>query len=36
MNPFNFTAPVGPLTGNALPPNGYRSYDFVWALALAQ
>jgi len=36
MNVFNFTAPVGPLTGNALPPAGYRSYDFVWALALAQ
>jgi hypothetical protein len=36
MNVFNFTAPVGALTGNALPPDGYHSYDFVWALALAQ
>jgi hypothetical protein len=36
MRPFGFTAPVGPLMGTALPPAGYRSYDFVWALALAQ
>jgi hypothetical protein len=36
MKLFNFTAPVGPLMGNALPPGGYQSYDFVWALALAQ
>lgn len=36
MNVFSFTAPVGPLTGSALPPAGYQSYDFVWALALAQ
>jgi hypothetical protein len=36
MNVFNFTAPVGPLTGNALPPAGFQSYDFVWALMLAQ
>ena len=36
MRPFGFTAPVGPLTGNALPSAGYQSYDFVWALARAQ
>jgi hypothetical protein len=36
MHVFRFTAPVGPLMGSALPPAGYRSYDFVWALALAQ
>ncbi|MFO0961070.1 MAG: hypothetical protein U0800_27115 [Isosphaeraceae bacterium] len=36
MNVFSFTAPVGPLTGAALPPNGYQPYDFVWALAGAQ
>jgi hypothetical protein len=36
MNVFSFTAPVGPLTGNALPPAGFQSYDFVWALAQAQ
>jgi hypothetical protein len=36
VNAFNFTAPVGPLTGNALPSASYKSYDFVWALELAQ
>lgn len=36
MNVFGLTAPVGPLTGNALPPAGYQPYDFVWALSLAQ
>jgi hypothetical protein len=36
MNVFDFTAPVGPLVGNNLPPAGYQSYDFVWALMLAQ
>ena len=33
---FRFTAPVGPLTGNALPSSDYHPYDFVWALALAR
>jgi hypothetical protein len=36
MRPFRFTAPVGALSGNALPPAAYQPYDFVWALALAQ
>jgi hypothetical protein len=36
MNVFNAPAPVGPLMGNELPPAGYRPYDFVWALSLAQ
>ncbi len=36
MDPFDFTAPVGPLNGAALPGPDYRPYDFVWALALAQ
>ncbi len=36
MRPFQFTAPVGPLTGNALPAANFKSYDFVWALRFAQ
>ena len=36
MNVFSFTAPVGRLTGNALPGAGYQPYDFVWALSRAQ
>ena len=36
VNFFNFTGPVGPLTGANLPPAGYQSLDFVWALANAQ
>ncbi len=36
LNVFNFTAPVGPLKGNDLPGATYRSYDFDWALSLAQ
>jgi len=28
--------PVGPLAGPTLPPAGYRSLDFVWALASAR
>lgn len=36
VNFFGFTAPVGKLTGAALPPGGYQALDFVWALANAQ
>lgn len=36
VNFFSFTGPVGALTGADLPPNGYQSLDFVWALANAQ
>jgi hypothetical protein len=36
VDSFGFTAPVGALKGSALPGTGYRSYDFVWALKLAQ
>jgi hypothetical protein len=36
MSVFRFTAPVGPLTGAALPPAGFQPYDFVWALSLAR
>lgn len=36
MTFFEFTGPVGPLTGANLPPAGYQSLDFVWALANAQ
>jgi hypothetical protein len=36
MNVFSLTAPVGALTGGALPSAGYQPYDFVWALSLAQ
>lgn len=36
MTFFNFTGPVGPLTGSNLPPPGYQSLDFVWALFNAQ
>lgn len=36
INFFEFTGPVGPLTGANLPPSGYQSFDFVWALFRAQ
>jgi len=36
VNFFNFTGPVGPLTGANLPSSAYQSFDFVWALSNAQ
>jgi hypothetical protein len=36
VNFFQFTGPVGPLTGADLPGAGYQSFDFVWALFNAQ
>jgi hypothetical protein len=30
------TSPVGPLSGSDLPPAGYQSFDFIWALTKAQ
>jgi hypothetical protein len=36
INFFACTAPVGPLTGPALPGAQYRPFDFVWALFNAQ
>jgi hypothetical protein len=33
---FRFTSPVGPLTGSAVPPPGYKSLDFVWAFLAAR
>lgn len=33
---FQFTGPVGPLTGADLPPSGYKPLDFVWAFLNAQ
>jgi hypothetical protein len=36
MTFFVFQPVVGPLTGSALPPGAYQSYDFVWALSKAR